>query len=505
MATKMAAKMAATGDLIEEYEETGTLKALPSGHFIDGGYSQPAHNRTMESFDPGRGEAFARFTAGTPEDVDLAVQSSRRAFETVWRDTAPVERARILQKASQLILENLDLLAVVETLDSGKPLHEAEGDVRGAARAFEYYAGACDKLEGDSFPLGPDYIGYTVHEPVGVTAQIIPWNFPISTAARGLAPALAAGCTVVAKPAEQTPFTALLLAKILADAGLPDGVCNVVTGTGAETGAPLTAHNEVDHITFTGSVETGRRVMKAAADDITRVVLELGGKSPVVVLGDCDREQAITGVLGAIYENAGQICSAGSRLVIEKSIHAEFVAELVRRVISLKLGHGLDRPDVGPVNSAEHLAKIAGFLDRAKARGAEIAVGGSVTSDPATGKGWFFEPTIVDCVAAADELAREEIFGPVLTVQVAEDADHALALANDCQYGLVAGIYTSDFTKAHRLARRIDAGQIYINEYFAGGIEVPFGGNKKSGFGREKGLEGLKSYCKTKSIAARIG
>lgn len=497
--------MSGASELIAEYQATGTLKALPLGHFIDGSFTQPSHNRAMESFDPGRGEAFARFTAGTAEDVDQAVKSSKVAFETVWRDMAPVERSRILLQASRLILENLDLLAVAETLDSGKALQEAQGDVRGAARTFEYYAGACDKLQGDSFPLGPNYIGYAIHEPVGVTAHIIPWNFPISTAARGFAPALAAGCTVVAKPAEQTPFTALLLAKILHDAGLPAGVCNVVTGTGAETGAPLTSHPDVDHITFTGSVQTGKAVMKAAADEITRVVLELGGKSPVVVLGDCDREQALSGVLGAIYENAGQICSAGSRLVIEKNIHADFVAELVKRTKSLTLGHGLGNPDVGPVNSAGHLAKVAGFVDRARARGADIVTGGATAADPKTGKGWFYEPTIVDSVAARDELAQEEIFGPVLTVQVADDADHALALANDCQYGLVAGIYTSNFAKAHQLARKIDAGQIYINEYFAGGIEVPFGGNKKSGFGREKGLEGLKSYCKTKSIAARIG
>ncbi|MEM9634012.1 MAG: aldehyde dehydrogenase family protein [Pseudomonadota bacterium] len=491
-------------ELIAEYEKTGSLEALPVGHFIDGSFSQPAHNRTMESYDPGRGEAFARFTAGTEGDVDEAVRSSKRAFETSWRDVSPVERARILQRASALILDNLDLLAVVETLDSGKPLQEAYGDVRGAARTFEYYAGACDKLQGDSFPLGPDYIGYTIHEPVGVTAHIIPWNFPISTAARGFAPALAAGCAVVAKPAEQTPFTALLLARLLHDAGLPAGVCNVVTGTGAEVGAPLTRHTDIDHITFTGSVQTGRTVMKTAAEDVTRVVLELGGKSPVVVLGDCDKEQALSGVLGAIFENAGQICSAGSRLVIEKGIHQEFVAELVSRAAALRLGHGLSKPDLGPVNSAEHLAKIEGFLDRAKSRGADILTGGSVASDPATGKGWFFEPTIVDAVSDKDELAQEEIFGPVLTVQVAEDADDALRIANDCQYGLVAGIYTSDFAKAHQLARKIDAGQIYINEYFAGGIEVPFGGNKKSGFGREKGIEGLLGYCKTKSVAAKI-
>ena len=491
-------------DLIAEYEKTGTLTALPLGHFIEGKFTRPSHNRTMESFDPGKGSAFARFTAGTADDVDLAVQSARRAFETIWRDMAPIERARILQKTSEVILKSIDLLAVVETLDCGKRLSEAEGDVRGAARTFEYYAGACDKLQGDSFPLSVDYVGYSVHEPVGVTAHIIPWNYPLSTAARGFAPALAAGCTVVAKPAEQTPYTALLLAKLLSDAGLPDGVCNVVTGTGAEVGAPLTQHTGVDHITFTGSVQTGKAVMKAAADDVTRVVLELGGKSPIVVLEDCDQDAALEGVLGAIFENAGQICSAGSRLVIERSIHQDFVSKLVARAKTLTVGHGFGTPDLGPVNSSEHLQKIAGFLDRARARGSEIAVGGSVTTDPATGQGWFFEPTIVDNVPAGDELAQEEIFGPVLTVQVAEDADHALELANDSQFGLAAGIYTSDFSKAHRLARKIDAGQVYINEYFAAGIEVPFGGNKKSGFGREKGIEGMISYCKTKSIAAKI-
>ncbi|MTH99076.1 aldehyde dehydrogenase family protein [Roseibium sp. RKSG952] len=484
--------------------KAGTLDGLPNGHFVDGAFTPSTHNKTLESYDPGRGEAFASFAAGSAEDVNQAVESSKRAFETVWRDTAPAERGRTLMKAAELIRANLHRLAIAESLDSGKPLQEALGDVGGAARTFEYYAGACDKLQGDSFPLAGDYIGYSIHEPVGVTAHIIPWNFPISTAARGFAPALAAGCTVVAKPAEQTPFTALMLAKILSDAGLPDGVCNVITGLGAETGAPLTLHPDVDHITFTGSVQTGRTVMKAAAEDITRVVLELGGKSPVIVLNDANRDEALAGVMGAIYENAGQICSAGSRLVIERGMHAGFVEELVKRAESLRIGHGLTRPDLGPVNSAAHLDKVAGFVERARAGGATIATGGSVTTDPETGKGWFYQPTIIDNASPKDEAVREEIFGPVLTVQIADDAEHALALANDCQYGLVAGIYTQDFGKAHQLARRIDAGQIYINEYFAGGIEVPFGGNKKSGFGREKGIEGLKSYCKTKSIAARI-
>lgn len=483
---------------------TGTLPDLPQGHFIDGRFHPAAAGRLMESFDPGRAAPFAAFARGDAEDVEAAVESARRAFETVWLDTPAADRGRILHRAAALIREEAARLAVVECLDSGKPLAEAEGDVRGAARAFEYYAGACDKLQGETFPIGPDYLGYSHHEPVGVAAQIIPWNYPISTAARGIAPALAAGCAVVAKPAEQTPFTALLLAEILKRAGLPDGVLNVVTGTGAEAGAPLVAHSGVDHVTFTGSVATGIGVMKAAADNVTRVVLELGGKSPVIVLADCDRERALDGVMGAIFENAGQICSAGSRLIVERSLHDSFVETLCRRAEALTLGHGLRNPQMGPVNSAEQQRRVAGFIARARGNGATIATGGAEATDPQTGQGWFYRPTIVVDCEAGDELVREEIFGPVLTVQIAEDAEHALALANASQYALVAGVYTRDFSTAHRLAQRLDAGQVYINEYFAGGIEVPFGGNKKSGFGREKGLEGLLGYCRTKSVAARI-
>ncbi|WP_171182050.1 aldehyde dehydrogenase family protein [Ruegeria sp. HKCCD8929] len=477
---------------------------LPDGHFIDGAFTKGASGALMDSYDPGRGSVFARFTNGTEADVDQAVESARIAFQS-WARTPAVERATILSNAARLLRESAEQIAIVETLDCGKPLNEALADVRGAARTFDYYAGATDKLQGDTFPLPHGYLGYSVFEPVGVTAHIIPWNFPISTAARGIAPALAAGCTVVAKPAEQTPFSALLLADLLTKAGLPAGVCNVVTGVGANVGAPLVAHKDVDQITFTGSVTTGQHVMRSAADNVTRLVLELGGKSPVIVLDDCDEQAAIDGVLGAIFENAGQVCSAGSRLVIEKGIHDRFIEQLVARTKRLTLGHGLRDPQVGPVNSVQHLAKIAGFIDRARGRGAEVLTGGAITTDPETGQGWFYEPTIVADRPCDDELVQEEIFGPVLTVQVAEDREHALALANNTQFGLVAGVYTSDVSTALQMARDIDAGQIYINEYFAGGIEVPFGGNKLSGFGREKGLEGLKSYCKVKSVAARIG
>jgi len=481
------------------------VEGLPDGHFIGGRFVAGLGGAMMDSFDAGRGIAFAQFANGNAADVDRAVEAARSAFRQTWRGTAPAERGRILYRAAALIRENQERFALVETLDCGKPLSEARGDVLGAARAFEYYAGACDKLQGDTFPLPKSYLGYSVYEPVGVTAHIIPWNYPISTTARSFAPALAAGCTIVAKPAEQTPFTALLLAELLTQAGLPDGVCNVLTGTGADVGAPLVAHPGINHITFTGSVVTGQRVMRSAAEHVTRLVLELGGKSPVLVLKDCDRERALDGVLGAIFENAGQICSAGSRLVIERAIHDEFAEALCRRTRSLSIGHGLRDPQLGPVNSAAHLAKIAGFVERARGRGAEILTGGAITADPETGLGWFYEPTIVGDRPYDDELVQEEIFGPVLTVQIAEDARHALELANGTRYGLVAGIYAGDISTALGLARDLDAGQVYINEYFAGGIEVPFGGNKLSGFGREKGLEGLKSYCRTKSVAARIG
>jgi aldehyde dehydrogenase (NAD+) len=308
-----------TGDrakLVAEAQRTGTLAALPCGHFIGGSFVASVSGQEMESFDPGRGVAFARVAAGAAGDIEAAVAAARAALSGPWSRMTPAARGEILMRASELLRERAARFAVVETLDSGKLFAESEGDVGGVVRAFAYYAGAADKLHGDSVPLGPDYVGVTIEEPVGVVAQIVPWNYPLSTAARGIAPALAAGCTLVVKPAEQTPFTTLMLAELLHEAGLPDGVLNVVAGTGAEAGAALVSHPGIDHITFTGSVLTGQRVMRAAAEHVTRLQLELGGKSPIVLLADCEIEPAIEGVIGAIYENAGQICSAGSRLIL---------------------------------------------------------------------------------------------------------------------------------------------------------------------------------------------
>lgn len=490
--------------LVQEAQTTGTLAGLPNYHFIDGAAVTSADGGTMETLDPGTGRVFARFAAGQAADVDLAVQAANRALKGPWRDMSPAQRGRVLHRIAELIRANAARLAVVETLDSGKRLVEALGDVAGAANCFDYYAGACDKHQGDSLPLGPDYLAYTLNEPVGVTAHIIPWNYPLSTAARGLAPALAAGCTVVAKPAEQTPLTALMLAELCLQAGVPAGVCNVVTGTGRDAGAALVRHPGIHHITFTGSVNTGIDVMRSAAPNITRLVLELGGKSPLLVLADADLELAADNVMGAIFENAGQICSAGSRLLVARQVHEQFVARVAARAQALSLGHGLRDPGMGPLSSEAHLIKVAGYVERAQARGVAVRTGGNIRPDPQTGLGWFYEPTVLDNLAPNDEAVQEEIFGPVLCVQVFDDLSEALALANGTQFGLVAGVFTRDLSTAHRLARDLDAGQVYLNEFFAGGISVPFGGNKRSGFGREKGLEALRSYSKIKSVVARL-
>ncbi|MDP3409020.1 aldehyde dehydrogenase family protein [Bosea sp. (in: a-proteobacteria)] len=491
-------------ELVAEARRSGTLAGLPSEHFIDGRFVASISGAKMESFDPGRGVPFATFAAGSAEDVARAVAAARAALSGPWSRLTPAARGEILMRASHLLRERAARFAVVEMLDSGKLLAESEGDVGGVVRCLAYYAGAADKLQGDSVPLGPDYLGVTIEEPVGVVAQIVPWNYPLSTAARGIAPALAAGCTLVVKPAEQTPFTTLMLAELLHEAGLPKGVLNVVAGTGAEAGAALVAHSGIDHITFTGSVATGQSVMRAAAEHVTRLQLELGGKSPVVLMADCEIEAAVEGVIGAIYENAGQICSAGSRLIVEKPIAQEVLERLVARVEAMALGHGLSEAQIGPINSPQQLARIDAHVARARAAGNRILTGGGIVPDAECGGGWFYRPTIILADGLDDPLVQEEIFGPVLTVQIVQGLDEAIAAANATPYALVAGIYTRDHGSAWRFARAVDAGQVYINEFFAGGVAMPFGGNRKSGFGRAKGMAGLRSYCKLKSVVARL-
>lgn len=455
------------------------------------------------TYDPATGDLLCQVPVSGAPCIDQAVDEANRALTGPWGTITPAARGRVLHRVAEEIRADAERLAFVECLDSGKPLREAVGDIETSARYFEYYAGIADKLQGESIPLGPDFISFTLYEPVGVTAHIIPWNFPLVTTARGLAPALAAGATAIVKPAEQTPLTALMLPIYLERAGVPKGVVNVVCGPGATTGTLLASHPGVRHITFTGSVPTGKKVLKSAAEHIASTTMELGGKSPVVVLADADEDAALQGVLKAIFTNAGQVCSAGSRLVIERSCADSFIHKLIDRIKKFTFGRGLDNPDVGPVISASQLARIRTIVTQSIHSGSECLIGGGV-AEPAGLGGWFFEPTILRASSPDQKCVQEEIFGPVLTVQVADDFEHACSLAEDTEYGLVAGIYTRDISKALTFSRRISSGQVFINQYFAGGVETPFGGTKNSGFGREKGLESLRSYYTVKTITARI-
>jgi acyl-CoA reductase-like NAD-dependent aldehyde dehydrogenase len=480
------------------------LEHLPLDPFING-RRRPANGRgTLPSFDPASGEVIADVPVADAVTVDEAVASAKRALAGHWGRTLPAERGRILSRVAARLRDDADRLARIESLDSGKPLREAKGDIETSARYFEYYAGIADKMQGDTIPLGPDYVSLTWHEPVGVTAHIIPWNFPLVTTARGLAPALAAGATAVVKPAEQTPLTALLLADHLTAAGLPPGACNIVCGPGGETGAALVAHSDVAHVTFTGSVETGKAVMRSAADHVASVTLELGGKSPLVVLSDADLDAAVSGILKAIFTNSGQVCSAGSRLIVERSVADEVLSRVIQTVRGFQFGRGIDDPDLGPLISAEQLSKVASLVAAAREDGIEVLTGAETRRIDGLEGGWFYAPTLLLAPDRSGAIVQEEIFGPVLVVQIADDLDHAIELANGTPYGLVAGIYTRDISKAFRFAKAVDAGQVFINQYFAGGVETPFGGTKASGFGREKGLEGLRSYFRIKTVTAKL-
>ena len=479
------------------------LPPLPSGHLIDGRFQPSVSGDEMESFDPGLGTAFASFAAGSADDVALAVSSAARGL-AIWRQTCPAARHRVLQNAAGLIRETSPLLSLMDTLDSGKTLSEAKGDVESAARMFDYYAAIAETLEGSEIPLGQDQISFTRREPVGVTAHIIPWNYPTSTFARGVAPALAAGCSVVAKPAETTPFTALLMADLLLKAGLPPGVVNVVTGLGAEVGAPLAAHPSIRHLTFTGSVATGVTVAQAAAQRVASVTLELGGKSPLIALSDCDPDAVAQGAIWAIFSNAGQVCSAGSRLIVHHSVHSAVVTRLVALTEALRVGHGLRSVDMGAINSTAQRDKISGYVEGARARGRNILTGGQSVRTSEACQGWFYAPTLIDDLPTDDPCVVEEIFGPVLAIQIVDSDEEALNAANGTEFGLMAGIYSQDIGRALAMARDLDSGQVTINDYWAGGVAVPFGGRRLSGYGREKGREGVSAYLSTKAITVRL-
>jgi acyl-CoA reductase-like NAD-dependent aldehyde dehydrogenase len=476
------------------------------GLLIHGERMASADGGTLDTIDPSTGEPLATVASASRADIDRAVASARSALDSKdWGGAPPAERGRIMWRIAQAIRERAEELATLESRDNGKPLRQARTDVQVAARYFEFFAGIADKIMGHTIPLGPGFLDYTVREPIGVSAQIVPWNYPIQIGARGVAPALAAGCTVVLKPSSEAPMTALRLGEIGLACGLPPGVLNVVPGTGSVAGAALASHPDINQLTFTGSVEVGVGVAKMAAVNVVPVVMELGGKSPNIVFADADLDAAAAGVANAIFQNAGQTCSAGSRLLVERKAHGALVGRLAARVKTMRIGPGVSDPDLGPIISKRQLETIERYVAIGREEGAEIAAGGGRPSDPSLGRGFYFQPTLLDGVAPDMRVAQEEIFGPVLAIIGFDDVGEAAAIANRSQYGLVAGVWTRDVNTAMTLASRIKAGQIYVNTYGAGGgVELPFGGYKKSGYGREKSLEALASYTQTKNVCIKF-
>lgn len=483
-------------------------RAAGKGLLIGGEWAEAAGGATFATLDPATGTETGRIAAAGADDVAAAVAAARAALPG-WRATLPVERAKVLWAIADILEREIDALAELETLDQGKPLFIGRwAEIPGAINQFRFFAGQAMAIEGNTIessigyqPPGKQMRSWTVREPVGVVAAIVPWNSPLVLTAMKLAPAIAAGCTVVLKPAEDTSLTALRLGELLLEAGLPAGVVNVITGMGAETGAALAAHPGVDKIAFTGSTATGRAVLDAAKTNFKRVTLELGGKSPSIVLPDADLSAAIPGVANAIFFNAGQVCIAGSRLYVHRSIHDEVVEGVAAYARGMKLGHGL-APDsqMGPLVSQRQAERVEGFLQRARSEGATMLTGGERFGDAGT----FVSPTVVTDVKPHFEIVQEEVFGPVVVAQAYDDIEEVVAAANDSQYGLAASVWTESLSSAHRMASDIRAGTVWINCHAMYDASLPIGGVRQSGWGRDSGKQALDNYLEWKTVCAVV-
>jgi len=474
---------------------------------IDGESVDVTTGRTFDVKNPATGETLATLPESGPAEIDRAVKAARAALEhESWAKMPATARARLLRKFSELIESHKEELARLESLNNGKTYREAlKGDLPPSWEIFQYYAGWCTKMRGETIPVDGPYLNYTLREPMGVCAQIIPWNFPILMASWKLAPALATGNTVVLKPSEITPLTALRLGELAREAGFPKGVVNVVPGLGPSAGEALARHMDVDKLAFTGSTRTARGLLKAAAEsNLKKLSLELGGKSPHIVFDDADQKAAMNAALWGIFMNKGEVCAAGSRLLVQKGIYDEFVGKLVDRVKKMKIGDPFEQGvEMGPVVSERQLGTVLSYIEAGKAEGARLLTGGARGEPAGREKGYFVQPTIFDQVGAQMKIAQEEIFGPVLAVMSFETEAEAVKLANSTLYGLVSGVWTKDLGRALRMANGIKAGTVWVNDYNAFSAASPFGGYGQSGWGREMGEQALELYTQTKSVWIR--
>jgi len=472
-----------------------------TNNYINGEFRPSSNGKTMDVVNPATEEVIAQVPASTKDDVDAAVQAARAAFEGPWSKLSARERGRLIYKLGERLMERADEVSRLETLHNGKPIFESRQiEIPAAAECLQYFAGWADKVHGETVPVKGNYFTYTLREPLGVCAAIVPWNFPLLLAIWKVAPALAMGNTMILKPASQTPLTALAFADICREVGLPPGVLNVITGSGGSVGQAIVEHPGIDKIAFTGDTSTGKGIMKTAADTLKKITLELGGKSANIVLADADVDAALRGATTGIFYGKGEVCAAGSRLLVDKSLKNEFIDKLAARTKKMVPGDPLDpKTRLGAIASKGQMERVLKYIGIAQKEGGTLVAGGE-RADIGTGKGYFMQPTVFADVTSSMTIAREEIFGPVLAAIEFADIDEAIATANASEYGLAAAVWTKDIKKAHYVARRLQAGTVWVNTYNIYDTAAPFGGYKQSGFGREMSMHALEHYTQVKSV-----